>query len=101
MQVKGAIELLSAQQRPPAEYRRVTPARRGVAAVRVGRGVNSLSAGEHYMQVSKWLGHAGFVTTIDVYGDYISKTEGGKQAPLMRPVVAPAPIQDQTVVNLR
>ena len=53
------------------------------------------------MQVSKWLGHAGFVTTIDVYGDYISKTEGGKQAPLMRPVVAPAPIQDQTVVNLR
>jgi integrase len=29
--------------------------------------VLSLSAGEHYMQVSKWLGHASFVTTLNVY----------------------------------
>lgn len=45
----------------------------------------SLSAGEHYMAVSKWLGHASFVTTLNVYADYIAENEGGKQAPLSRP----------------
>lgn len=49
--------------------------------------VMSLSAGEHYMQVSKWLGHASFVTTLNVYADYINENEGGKQAPLTRPAV--------------
>ncbi|KXO87837.1 hypothetical protein AXK56_15790 [Tsukamurella pulmonis] len=53
--------------------------------------VLSLSAGEHYMQVSKMLGHASFVTTLTVYADYISEAEGGKQAPLTRPLAAPAP----------
>lgn len=48
--------------------------------------VMSLSAGEHYMQVSKWLGHASFVTTLTVYADYIAENEGGKQAPLSRPL---------------
>lgn len=37
------------------------------------------------MQVSKWLGHASFVTTLNVYADYIAENEGGKQAPLTRP----------------
>ncbi|MDL9935480.1 tyrosine-type recombinase/integrase [Gordonia sp. ABSL1-1] len=63
--------------------------------------VNSLSAGEHYMQVSKWLGHASFVTTLTVYADYISETEGGKQAPLSRPVAALGQIQERVVVNLK
>jgi integrase len=66
--------------------------------------VNSLSAGEHYMQVSKWCGHASFVTTLNVYADYISEVEGGKSAPLSRPVAVPNPQnpeEDQTVVNLR
>ncbi|MDQ1202703.1 tyrosine-type recombinase/integrase [Rhodococcus sp. SORGH_AS_0303] len=57
--------------------------------------VMSLSAGEHYMQVSKWLGHASYVTTLTVYADYIAENEGGKQAPLTRPTApadrAPAP----------
>lgn len=53
--------------------------------------VLSLSAGEHYMQVSKWLGHAQFTTTLNVYGDYISSAEGGKAAPLTRPSMAPVP----------
>ncbi|OZE95534.1 hypothetical protein CH302_17080 [Rhodococcus sp. 15-2388-1-1a] len=44
----------------------------------------SLSAGERYMQVSRWLVHASFVTTLTVY-DYIAENEGGKQAPLSRP----------------
>jgi integrase len=48
--------------------------------------VMSLSNGEHYMQVSKWLGHSTFTLTLDVYGDYISSAEGGKAAPLARPV---------------
>src|SRR5262245_52245757 len=30
-----------------------------------------LSAGTHFMQVSKWLGHSTFTLTLDVYGDYI------------------------------
>ena len=51
--------------------------------------VMSLSAGEHYMQVSKWLGHASYVTTLTVYADYIAENEGGKQAPLTRPHAEP------------
>ncbi len=31
----------------------------------------NLSAGEHYMQVSKWLGHSTFVLTLTTYADYI------------------------------
>lgn len=30
----------------------------------------NLSAGEHYMQVSKWLGHSSFVLTLTTYADY-------------------------------
>jgi integrase len=33
----------------------------------------NLSAGEHYMQVSKWLGHSSFVLTLSTYADYISE----------------------------
>lgn len=35
----------------------------------------NLSAGEHYMQVSKWLGHSSFVLTLTTYADYINETE--------------------------
>jgi integrase len=34
----------------------------------------NLSAGEHYMQVSKWLGHSSFVLTLSTYADYITET---------------------------
>ena len=40
----------------------------------------SLSAGEHYMAVSKMLGHASYVTTLTVYADYITECDGGKAA---------------------
>jgi hypothetical protein len=33
----------------------------------------NLSAGEHYMQVSKWLGHSSFVLTLTTYADYINE----------------------------
>jgi integrase len=48
-----------------------------------------LSAGAHYMQVSKWLGHESYVTTLTIYADYIDEAEGGKAVPLARPT-APA-----------
>ena len=63
--------------------------------------VLSLSAGEHYMQVSKRLGHASFVATLNVYADYIVEAEGGKRAPLSRPVAALISGRDRKVVNLR
>lgn len=50
--------------------------------------VMSLSAGEHYMAVSKMLGHASYVTTLTVYGDYITEGDGGKAAPLRRPMAS-------------
>lgn len=41
----------------------------------------NLSAGEHYMQVSKWLGHSTFVLTLSTYADYITEN------PLVAPKV--------------
>ena len=35
----------------------------------------NLSAGEHYMQVSKWLGHSSFVLTLTTYADYITEDD--------------------------
>jgi integrase len=35
----------------------------------------NLSAGEHYMQVSKWLGHSTFVLTLSTYADYINEDD--------------------------
>ncbi len=52
--------------------------------------VISLSAGAHYMQVSKWLGHESYVTTLTIYA------EGGKAVPLARPT-APAKPADKVV----
>lgn len=60
--------------------------------------VMSLSNGEHYMQVSKWLGHATFTLTLDTYGDYITADEGGKAAPLARPMAVTA--QTNKVVSI-
>ena len=47
-----------------------------------------LSAGVHFMQVSKWLGHSTFTLTLDVYGDYIPEEDGGVVNALPEP---PAP----------
>lgn len=48
--------------------------------------VMSLTAGEHYVAVSKMLGHASYVTTLTVYADYLTEGDGRKAAPLRRPV---------------
>ena len=43
------------------------------------------------MAVSKMLGHASYVTTLTVYADDITECDGGKAAPLGRPVASTAP----------
>jgi integrase len=47
----------------------------------------ALSAGEHYMQVSKWLGHSSYVLTLSTYADYIAEDETAAPK-LARPVAA-------------
>ncbi|MDQ4033141.1 MAG: tyrosine-type recombinase/integrase [Actinomycetota bacterium] len=37
--------------------------------------VLNLTAGVHFMQVSKWLGHASFTITLNTYGDFIPTEE--------------------------
>lgn len=56
----------------------------------------NLSTGEHYMQVSKWLGHSTFVLTLSTYADYINETE--LAAPKVGRGVVPA---TPNVVDLR
>lgn len=57
----------------------------------------NLSAGEHYMQVSKWLGHSTFVLTLTTYADYINEDE--QAAPKVgRGVVDPV---ERVVVDIR
>jgi integrase len=33
------------------------------------------SAGEHYMQVSKWLGHSSYLLTLTTYADYLGEDD--------------------------
>ena len=46
-----------------------------------------LSAGVHFMQVSKWLGHSSYVLTLTTYADFIPDEEA--ENPLPEPVAAP------------
>lgn len=55
-----------------------------------------LSAGVHFMQVSKWLGHSTFTLTLDVYGDYIPEEDGGAANNLPAP---PAPAMTAETPN--
>ncbi|WP_216638672.1 hypothetical protein [Mycobacterium colombiense] len=55
-----------------------------------------LSAGVHFMQVSKWLGHSTFTLTLDTYGDYIPEQDGGAANTLPEP---PAPTRAAEVTD--
>ena len=46
-----------------------------------------LSAGTHFMQVSKWLGHASYLITMSVYADWIQDEQAANTLP--EPVAAP------------
>lgn len=50
-----------------------------------------LSAGTHFMQVSKWLGHSAFTLTLDTYGDYIPEQDGGALNTLPEPAAPERP----------
>jgi integrase len=80
------------------------PAVRGVRLhdLRHTFAVLQLSAGVHFMQVSKWLGHSTFTLTLDVYGDYIPEQDGGALNTLPEPP-APTSVTDRAtnVVPLR
>jgi integrase len=52
-----------------------------------------LSAGVHSMLGSKWLGHSSFTLTLDVYGDYIPKDDGGAVNPLPEPAAPAKPTE--------
>jgi integrase len=52
-----------------------------------------LSAGVHFMQVSKWLGHSTFTFTLDTYGDWIPEAEGGVANALPEPTAPAQPVQ--------
>ncbi|MCV7343799.1 tyrosine-type recombinase/integrase [Mycolicibacterium rhodesiae] len=54
----------------------------------------NLSAGEHYMQVSKWLGHSTFVLTLTTYADYINEDE------VVAPKVGRGTVSTENVVPL-
>lgn len=69
-------------------------ARRGVRLhdLRHTFAVLQLSAGVHFMQVSKWLGHSTFTLTLDVYGDYIPEEDGGALNTLPEPPTPAQPV---------
>jgi integrase len=58
-----------------------------------------LSAGVHFMQVSKWLGHANYTLTLNTYGEWIPAEHGG--VPNALPEPKPAPAKATNVVPLR
>lgn len=51
-----------------------------------------LSAGTHFMQVSKWLGHSTFTLTLDTFGDYIPEQDGGALNTLPEPTAPARPL---------
>ncbi|MDV7136638.1 hypothetical protein [Williamsia muralis] len=56
------------------------PAVRGVRLHDFGRhtfATMQLSAGVHFMRVSKWLVHGSYTLTLDTYGDSIPEEDGG------------------------
>jgi integrase len=63
--------------------------------------VLQLSAGTHFMQVSKWLRHSTYTLTLDTYGDYIPEQDGGAANNLPEPPAPAKPVNESSnVVNL-
>ena len=88
--LKPALEAVGLPASRPATA--TAPATRGVRLhdLRHTFAVLQLSAGTHFMQVSKWLGHSTFTLTLDTYGDYIPEQDGGALNTLPEP---PAPME--------
>jgi integrase len=89
--VKPALEGVGLPASRPATADE--PAVRGVRLhdLRHSFAVLQQSAGVHFMQVSKWLGHSTFTLTLDVYGDYIPEEDGGAVNALPEPPTSVKP----------
>ena len=85
-----AIGLPASRPARTADDGTAIPANRGVRLhdLRHTFAVLQLSAGVHFMQVSKWLGHSSFTLTLDVYGDYVPEQDGGALNTLPEPPAA-------------
>ena len=57
-------------------------------------------AGEHYRDVSRWLGHSKISTTLDIYASVIASEDTAKAAPLTRPVATPRKTAADNVIAL-
>ncbi|WP_267294356.1 hypothetical protein [Mycobacterium hackensackense] len=62
--------------------------------------VLQLSAGVHFMQMSKWLGHSTFTLTLNTYGDWVPEEDGGALNTLPEPP-APSAVPAATVLQMR
>lgn len=61
-----------------------------------------LSAGTHFVQVSKRLGRSTFTLTLDTYGDYIPEQDGGALNTLLEPTAPASSVElPSNVVPLR
>ena len=98
---RPALEAVGLPASQPASAN--SPAVRGIRLhdLRHTFAVLQLSAGVHFMQVSKWLGHSTFTLTLDVYGDYNPETDGGEANTLPEPTALAKPVDlPSNVVNL-
>lgn len=82
-----------------------TPAREAVTGVRWHDlrhtfATLQLSAGVHFMQVSKWLGHATYTLTLDTYGDWVPEADGGAANSLPEPA-APTVTAEAKILPFR
>jgi integrase len=93
---KPALEAVGLPASWPATA--TEPAVRGIRLhdLRHTFAVMQLSAGVHFMQVSKWLGHSTYTLTLDTYGDYIPEEDGGVANNLPEP---PAPANTHADVS--
>lgn len=102
---KPALEAVGLPASRPAETAKdgtKIPAARGIRVhdLRHTFAVLQLSAGVHFMQVSKWLGHSTFTLTLNTYGDWVPEEDGGALNTLPEPP-APAAVPTATVVPMR
>ncbi len=99
--MKPALVAVGLPASAPATRHR--PAQRGVRLhdLRHTFATMQLSAGMHFMQVSKWLGHSTFTLTLDTYGDWVPTEDGGALNNLPAPTyAATADVQPANVTPL-
>ena len=89
--IRPALEAVGLPASRPAttlEDGTAIPATRGVRLhdLRHTAAVLWLTAGVHFIQVAKWLGHSSYVLTLTTYADYIAEQEA--ENPLPEPVAA-------------